>query len=145
MSWPRKLFSRPRLAIGVAVAAVVVVVGTVVAVVLLREPAPPDLSTPDGVTYATGQALSSKDTEGLRTVSCDPAKFDGDVSAGAVAVLDQPDVTIEAHPDGKPAVRGNTATAKLDLTITYQGGTQDVPVTLQLARRGTGWCLADLT
>lgn len=145
MSWLRKLFSRPRRAIGVAGAAVVVVVGAVIVVVLLRKPAPPDLSTPDGVTSATGQALSSKDTDELRAVSCDPAKYDGDVSAGALAVLDQPDVTIEAHPAGKPDVRGNTATAKLDLTITYQGGTQDVPVTLQLTRRGTGWCLADLT
>lgn len=145
MSWLRALRARPRLSLGVGVAVVLVVAGVVTAVVLLREPAAPDLSTPEGVAYATGQALSSKDPEKLRAVSCDPAKFDGDVSASAVAVLEQPDITIAAHPAAEPAVTGNTATAKLDLTITYQGGTQDVPVTLQLTRRGAGWCLADLT
>jgi hypothetical protein len=145
MSWLRAFRDRPRLTLGIGVAVVLVVAGVVTAVVLLREPAAPDLSKPEGVAYATGQALSSKDPEKLRAVSCDPANFDGDTSASAVAVLEQPDVTIEAHADGQPAVRGNTATAKLDLTITYQGGTQDVPVTLQLTRRGAGWCLADLT
>ena len=144
MSWLRALRARPRLALGLGVAVVLVVAGVVAAVVVLREPAAPDLTTPKGVAYATGQALSSKDPEQLRTVACNPANFDGDTSASAVAVLEQPDITIEAHA-GKPTVSGDKATAKLDLTITYQGGTQDVPVTLQLARRGTGWCLADLT
>lgn len=125
--------------------AVVVAAVVVVLVVVLREARPPDPGTPEGVAYAAGQALSAKDVEKLRAVSCDPAKFDGDVSAGAAAVLEQQDVTIAAHPDGAPVVHGGTATAKLDLTITYRGGTQDVPVTLQLARHGAGWCLDDLT
>jgi hypothetical protein len=145
MSWLRAFRDRPRSTLGIGVAVVLVVAGVVTAVVLLREPAAPDLSKPEGVAYATGQALSSKDPGKLRAISCDPARFDGDTSASAVAVLEQPDVVIEAHADGQPVASGNTATAKLDLTITYQGGTQDVPVTLQLARRGAGWCLADLT
>ena len=141
MSWLREGRTRWFVLGGaVAVAALVVVL-----VVVLREPRPPDLGTPDGVAYATGEALSSKDVQRLRAVSCDPATFDGDAGTSAAAVLEQPGVAIEAHPRGTPVVRGSAATAQLDLTITYEGGTQDVPVTLQLVRRGAGWCLADLT
>lgn len=141
MSWLRTVRTRWLVIAGVVV--VVLVVGGLVLV--LRDPAAPDPNTPSGVAYATAQALSSKDVDKLRAVSCDPAKFDGDVSASAAAVLVQPGVTITARTDGDPKVQGNAATAGLDLRITDQGGTQDVPVTLQLTRRGAGWCLADLT
>ncbi|TDP92173.1 hypothetical protein [Labedaea rhizosphaerae] len=125
--------------LGIGGAVVVAVV--VVLIIVLSGGGSGDTSSPNGVAQAAVDAINNKDADAANKLSC---KSGGSVEDSSKALEELKNADVHASLKGDPQVNGDTATATVNMDVTYQGHHINQDLELSMKKNGDSWCVDDL-
>jgi hypothetical protein len=133
-SGPRKKSPMPWILAG---GGVVVIAAVVVLILVLT--GGPDTSTAKGMSESIATAINDKDVDTLKKLYCDPSVV------GTGRGVDFSSKEFEKYNAkaraGEGTENGDTGVAKVIITLTQEGQTQEVPVNFNLKKKDGDWCI----